>query len=232
MHDRRPTILKRLIVFGLLLVGACDSPPTVPTSPPTPPPVNTRSPLTRVTGRVTDERGMPIAGASISGYQLGASTVTNADGSYELSGAVAIPYGLALHATREGYEPNYQWLPPGAEAVQNFRLRRIVRITTGEGLALVVDSDDTLYGAAEQYRARQVHVVAQGTGNLVVDGSSLTAGRQVLLSDRVFEYFPCCPTRLDLAVSTGQEVTVHVLTYWLDVPAEFSVTTRLGSRLN
>jgi hypothetical protein len=173
---------------------------------------------------------MPIAGASISGYQLAASTVTNADGSYELSGAVAIPYGLALHATWEGHEPNYQWVLPAAEAVQNFRLRRVVGIASGEGLTLGVDSDDTLYGSSEQYRARQVRVVAQGTGNLVVDGSSSNAGRPVLLSDRVFEYSPCCPTRFDLAVSTGQEVTVHVLTPWLDVPAEFSVTTRLEPR--
>jgi hypothetical protein len=94
---------------------------------------------------------------------------------------------------------------------------------------VTVDSDDTLYGSAEQYYARRVRVVAQGTGNLVVDGSSST-GHPVLLSDREMEYYPCCPERLDLAVKTGQEVTVHVLTYVLDVPAEFSVTTRLEAR--
>ena len=228
---RVTTIVTRLVVvFGLLMAGACDSPLAVPTEPP-PPPLPTPSPGThpRVTGRVTDERGMPIAGASISSFQPAVSTVTNAEGTYGLSGPFGSPSGFALGATRDGYEPNYQWIPFAAEAVQNFRLRSVVRMTPGEGLSLLVDSGDTLYGSSEQYRARQVRVVTAGTGNLVVEGSS-TSGHPVRLSDRVFEYFPCCPTRLALAVSAGQEVTVNVLTYFLDVPAEFSITTRLEPR--
>jgi hypothetical protein len=172
---------------------------------------------------------MPIAGASISTIPDAVTTLTNADGFYELSGAFGSPYGFGLRATGEGSEPNYQWVPSAAEAVQNFRLRRVVRIITEEGLSVVVDSDDTLYGSSEQYRARRVRVVARGTGNLVVEGSSST-GHPVLLSDRDLEAYPCCPTRLDFAVRAGQEVTVHVLTYFFDVPAEFSVTTRLQPR--
>ena len=228
LHDRRTTMVKRLVVvFGLLLVGGCESPPSVPT-PSTSPPANAPPPATiRVTGRVTDERGMPIAGASISLFQQ-PSAVTNTDGSYELS-AAGSSSGLALFATREGYERNYQWVP-AAESVRNFRLRAVRRMTSGEALTLVVDADDTLYGAAEQYRARRVHVVAQQTGNLVVDGSSSTTGRPVWLSDNDFEYFPCCPARLMFDVSGGQEVSVYVLTYFADVPAEFSVITRLEPR--
>ena len=104
-----------------------------------------------------------------------------------------------------------------------------MQITSGETLTVALDSKDTLYGSSEQYRARQVHFVAQRAGNFVVDGSSST-GHPLLLSDRVFEYTPCCPARLDLAVNAGQEVTVNVLAYFLDVPAEFSVTTRLEPR--
>ena len=236
MRHRLTTMLKRLlIVFSLLLVGACDSPPSVPTPPTAPPPANTPPPTpftqVRVTGRVTDERGMPISGASLTELDTRTvGTVTDAGGSYELFGAFGSQSGFGLLVTRDGYEPNYQWVPSAAEAVQNFRLRNIVRITTGKGLTVVVDSDDTFYGAAEQYRARRVRVVAHGTGNLVVDGSSSNAGRRVLLSARDLEDTPCCPARLDLSVSTGQEVTVHVLTYWEDVPAEFSVTTRLEPR--
>jgi hypothetical protein len=222
-------MVKRLVAaLGLLLVGACDSPPTFPTLPPAPPPADTLR--SRVTGSVTDERGLPIGGTSIGlSPQAVVSTVSNADGSYELSVTLGPPYGFGLHATREGYEPNYQWVPSAAEAVRNFRLRSVVRITAGESRTVVVDSDDTLYGSSEQFRARRVRVVAQGTGTLVVDGSSNT-GHPVLLSDRVFEYFPCCPTRLDLAVSAGQEVTVHVLVGYLDMPAEFSLTTRVEPR--
>jgi hypothetical protein len=222
------TMVKRLVaVVGLLLVGACDSPPTGPAPLP---PGSTQGPGTpaRVIGRVTDERGMPMAGASISSYGYVVSTVTNADGFYELSGAFGSPFGVGLFATLEGFEQNYQYAPSSAEAVQNFRLRRVVRITSEEGFTLVVDSQDSLYGAAEQYRARRVRVVAQGTGHLVVDGSSST-GHRVLLSDGDFEYFPCCPARLDLTVSTGQEVRVHVLSF-SDEPAEFSITTRLEPR--
>ena len=222
-------MVKRLVVvFGLLLAGACDSAPTIPTPPPS---ASTLLPgnHARATGRVTDERGMPVAGASISTYPDAVSTLTNADGFYELSGAFGSPYGFGLRATGEGSEPNYQWLPAAAEAVQNFRLRHVVRISSGERFSVVVDSDDTLYGSSEQYRARRVRVVALGTGNLVLDGSSST-GHPVRLSDRDVEAYPCCPTRLDFAVRTGQEVTVHVLTYFPDVPAEFSVTTRLEPR--
>ena len=229
-HDRLTRMVTRLVVvFGLLLACACDSPPTAPTPPPTPPPANPspRGPQARVTGSVTDEGGLPIAGASISTVPNAVSTLTNADGFYELSGSIGSSYGLALFATRDGYERNYQWVPSAAEAVQNFRLRRELRIASGAGLTVVVDSEDTLYGSSEQYRARRVRVVAQGTGNLEVEGSSST-GHPVRLSDSEYEYFPCCPTRLDLAVSTGQEVSVHVLIYFLDEPEEFSITTRLG----
>jgi hypothetical protein len=222
-------VTRLVVVFVVMLVGACGSPPIVPTPLTTPPQANTPPPATvRVTGHVTDEQGMPIAGASISLVQQ-PTAVTNADGFYELS-AFGSPYGLALFATRDGYERNYQWAPAAADTVRNFRLRTAVRISSGEGLTVVVDSDDTLYGAAEQYRARRVRVVAQGTGVLVIEGSSASPGRPVLLSDRDFEYSPCCPSRLELGVSAGQEVTVHVLTYFLDVPAEFSVTTRLVRR--
>jgi Carboxypeptidase regulatory-like domain len=227
LSDQLTTMGKRLVVvFGLLLAGACDSPPTVPTWLRTPPPAY--APF-RVTGRVTDERGMPIAGASISLFQQ-PDTVTNADGSYELSDAPANPNGFRLFATQEGYERNYQWVEFAAEAVRNFRLRAVVRIASGEGLTVGVDSDDTVYGLSEQYRARRVRVVARGTGNLVVDGSSSSTGRPVLLSDHDFEDYPCCPARLELAVSTGQEISIHVLTYWVDVPADFAVTTRLEPR--
>ena len=228
---RLTLMVKRLVVvFGLLLVGACDAPPTIPTLPPTPPPANTSPPGThaRVTGRVTDERGMPIAGASVSSIPQAVSTLTNADGFYELSGPFASPYGFGVHATREGYDSNYQWVPSAAEAVQNFRLRGVVRIATGEGLTVTVDSDDTLYGSAEQYYARRVRVVAQGTGNLVVDGSSSTGH---LFDSRIVPMaLPVLSVRLELAVKTGQEVMVYVLTYWKDVPSEFSITTRLESR--
>jgi hypothetical protein len=217
------------VVLCLLLIGACDSPPTASTLPTSPTPGNTPAAGTRVIGSVTDERGVPIAGASISLAPQTVGTVTNPDGFYELSGAFGSSYGFPLLATREGYEPNYQWVPFATEAVRNFRLRAVIRVSAGEGLSVSVDADDTLYGSSEQYRARRVRVVALGTGGLVVEGFSST-GRRVLLSDHVFEYSPCCPTRLDLDVSTGQEVAVHVLTSALEVPAEFSLTTRLEPR--
>src|SRR5262245_26265733 len=160
MRRRLTTMLKRLlIVFCLLLVGACDSSPTLATTPT--PPTNT-SPLdpanqVRVTGRVTDERGIPIAGASLSVFVypggtfpgVTVSTVTDGGGSYELSGAFGSRWGFALSATRDGYETNSQWVPSGAEPVQKFRLGDVVRITTGEGRRVVVVSEYTLYGTSE-----------------------------------------------------------------------------------
>jgi hypothetical protein len=219
-------VTRLIVVFGVLFVGACDSAPTVPSPRLTLPPWPAPPPrIVRVAGRVTDERAIPIAGASISVFQE-PKAVSSADGFYELSGAFGSPYGTGLFATREGYERNYQWVPAATEAVRNFRLRGVVRITAGEDLRVALDSDDTLYGSSEQYRARRVRVVAPRKGTLVIEGSSPT-GHPVRLSDQEFEYFPCCPARLGVAVRTGQEVAVHVLTYLIDVPAEFSITTRL-----
>jgi hypothetical protein len=90
---------------------------------------------------------MPIAGAAVSFNPQDVHTVTNADGSYELPGPFS-PFGFALYATRDGYERNYQWVPFATEAVQNFRLRGVVRLNTGQGVTVVVDSDDTLSTAS------------------------------------------------------------------------------------
>ena len=225
--ERTRMVKQLVVVLGPLLIAACDT-PVVPT--PLPSPSGNPSPPgnhVRVTGKVTDERGMPIAGVSISSFD-GVSALTHADGSYELSGAFgSCPCGFALRATRDRYESNYQWVPSSEEAVRNFRLRSVARIAAGQGLTVTVDSDDTLYGAAEQYRARRVRIVAEETGNLVVEGSSPSLRHPVLLSDSDLERTPCCPMRLNRAVSAGEEVTVHVLTFFLDVPAEFRVATRL-----
>jgi hypothetical protein len=231
LHDALSTTASRaVVVFGLLLAAACDS-ATTPTPPPPAPLPNPLPPAnqTLATGRVTDEHGLPIARASVSSFPPAVSTVTGGDGTYELSGAFGSAHGFGLLAAAEGYEPTLQWVPAAAEAVQNFRLRGIVRILAGEGVTVGVDANDTLYGSAEQYRARRVRIVPEATGTLVVEGSSST-GHPVLLSDQFFEYSPCCPARLDLAASTGREVTVSVLTFFTDVPAGFSLTTRLEAR--
>ena len=228
-HQLTTMLTRRLFVLALLLLGACDSAPSVLRSPTAPLPSPDPATQVRIAGRVIDDRGMAIAGASITHVVLKPETVvvTDADGFYELSAFRGT--GLSLIASGPGYEPNYQWVPtPSADVhVQNFRLRDIVRITTGEVLSVRIDSDDTLYGSSEQFRARQVRVVVPAAGNLVVDGSSTSAGRRVLLSDKVFEYTPCCPARLVVPVSAAQELIVNVLTYWLDTPAEFVVTARL-----
>jgi hypothetical protein len=231
MRDLHSTIVEcLLLIFGLLLVAACGS-PTVPTS--TTPFAPDPRTLVRVTGKVTDERGIGIAGAALivctrPGRTV--SAVTDAAGSYDFTDPRS-SFGFGLCTERDGHEGNFQWVrSAAAEVVQDFRLRDVVRIPAGEGLTLVVDSHDTLYGSAEQFRARRVRVVAQGTGDLVVEGSSSSARRQALLSANALEDYPCCPARLDRAVSTGQEVSIYVLTEWTDVPAEFSLTTRLEPR--
>ena len=226
MRHQLSTMLTRrlfVLVLPLLLLGACDSTPTAPVPPADP------ATQVRITGRVTDDRGMPIAGVSVTHWTVVPRTagVSDTDGFYELSASRG--RGVSLIATRPGYELNYQWVSPTppAEKLQNFRMRNVVRITTGEVLSVRIDSDDTLYGISSQYRARRVRVVVPRAGNLVAEGSSTSGGRPVLLSENDFEYSPCCPARLVLPVSAGQEVTINVLMGWADPPAEFLVTTRL-----
>jgi hypothetical protein len=229
-HPWSRKVVPLVILLGNVLTTACESrsapgSPTVPSPSPSPEPPPWTSLDVRASGTVAENGGAPIAGASVSAVGSSATTVSNGSGAFELSGQFGSAAGFGLIARSDGYEPSYQWWPT-PDGVQDISMRRIVRRAVGDRVRFVVEPSDTLYGSSEQYRGRRVRVVAPEAGRLVIEGSSET-GHRVLLSDRDYEYFPCCPSKLELAVSAGQEVLINVLTYWLDVPADFTVTTRL-----
>ena len=89
-----------LLAFLALPVACADSPTTASALLPQPSVSQPSRPDTqaRVSGSVTDEGGMPIAGASISASPA-ISTVTDAAGFYELSGLYRDPWGL--HSSRD-----------------------------------------------------------------------------------------------------------------------------------
>ena len=164
----------RLVVLCALLVSACGSSPTAPSSTlspapspsPTPaPPAAPAAASFRVAGVVTDETGTALSGvrlnfefaagdfASVPELPCNSSCTifTDATGGYELS-FKAIPnsfYGSPIaaglvHTWRDGYEPNTQLLPVRADIVQPIRLRRSRVVPAGESFTSIVEPDSSM----------------------------------------------------------------------------------------
>jgi hypothetical protein len=214
--------LPQIVVLVLAsLLTACESTPLPPFRP-TPPPGSGAPAASGIhlSGIVTDEHGMPLAGATVRATARGVlrSTMTGPNGEYDLRAEIAIGSGYEVAAERAGYESNSQFVKQ-PEASQNFRLREVVRIGAGEFRTVVVTPDDTLYGFDYEYRARTVRVSAEQTGMLeleVVSHDSRTPGRLGLGS---LPNYPCCPPREVLRVVQGQEVQVNILIIWTDTTA-------------
>ena len=143
-----------------------------------------------VTGVVADERGTPMAGATVTmGYWLGGfvqrpSVPTDATGSYRI-GFTANPLGSGFVAraevVAEGYEVYWRSLRrTGATAfTENFRLDRIVRITAGDSIVLRVPTDvgACVGWVAEVCPVVRVTVPSQGLLTIAVEPIGESAER-------------------------------------------------------
>jgi hypothetical protein len=129
-----------------------------------------------VAGVVTDERGTPMAGATVTMSNwlgqnlLCPSTVTDAAGSYRIS-FTARPFlnGFVARAqvVADGYEEYWRNVVRSNGATtfaESFRLDRIARITAGESIVLSVPTDvgDCRGWVAEVCRPVYVTIPAQG----------------------------------------------------------------------
>jgi hypothetical protein len=170
--SRRAALWVPAVVLMLSFGGACDSaqPPTGPSAAPTPSPSSPAVTRYAVSGRLTDEGGVPIAGASVQvAYHRGSGGAsdppslcpntgawcwlkapTDGGGGYRAD-VEAWPdsrypgtFGHA-YAFVGGFEANVQFLPTGATAVvRDLRLRRIRTIAPGDSITLSVEPDSSL----------------------------------------------------------------------------------------
>ena len=219
-----------LIVGTLLLpVGCGDQPTTVTapstsgpaTQPPAPlPPGPPLPPATNfeMTGVVTNEQGVPVAGAVVTmangAYPSWPSTVSGASGGYRI-GFSATPMGNGFVARAqviaEGYELYWRDLFTNSFAnngFESFRLYPVKRVTAGDSSSVAFPSD---VGECTGWVARRcgiVRVTIPSTGTLTVE---------VTPKDT-----PAGQPTLEICCVSGNEIYGNPLTLSLD---------RLGSEL-
>jgi hypothetical protein len=207
-------------VFAAGATAACESQSTAPTPIRQPAPPTTSNPPdptgpVRFTGVVRNDRGAPLADATI---QLVSTTpaitvVSDANGRYELTGTVRLWMGYEMKAEKPGFEFTLQYVQSGS-STQDFQLRDIVRVSAGDAKTVTLAPSDSFYGLDLEWRRRTMRLVAPRSGvvDLEVVPEHATAPGVIGLSP-VGE-FPCCPSRRSVSVAAGAEVSIHVLTYW------------------
>jgi hypothetical protein len=151
-----------------------------------------------MSGRVLDENGAPVAGATVEvDYLAGAGTSippshcpssmpgalcwlatrTNELGEYAVE-FYPRPWpnrGLGyVYTIRDGYEPDVQWVPVGqSPAVRNLKLRASAPILAGGSAVVVVDQASSLCTDLEDLWALgsrcEIVVIESGPGTLMVE---------------------------------------------------------------
>ena len=175
-----------------------------------------------VTGVVTDDQGVPVAGAYVTMAMLVSrpSVVTDASGGYTI-GFTSNPWTIGTSGTRgaaraeivaEGYDEYWRTVvATSSHLVENFRLHRIKRITPGDSIVLSVTSDNGdchgwLYGPCGRVR-----VAAPANGNLRVEAVPTQEGATLPQLE------VCCAAGnehggnpVTLPVTAGTEVQVEI----------------------
>ena len=150
MRTNDPSLL---LVTSLLLLAACKG-PAEPTGP-AHSSVHNGGEGFEVVGVVTDERGAPMAGATVTLSHwfgqtvLWPSTRTDASGSYRISSTgtrVGDRFVARAQVVADGFEEYWRSIArdvgsTSSTFTENFRLDRITRITAGESTVLAVRPD-------------------------------------------------------------------------------------------
>jgi hypothetical protein len=207
-------------LFAAAATTACESQSTAPTPIMRPAPPTTSNPPeptgpVRFTGVVRNDRGDPLADATI---QLVSTTpaitaVSDVNGQYELTGTVRLWMGYEMKAEKPSFEFNLQFVQSG-RSTQDFQLRDIVRISAGDAKTVTIAPSDSFWGVDLEWRRRTMRLVAPRSGvvDLEVVPEHATAPGVIGLSPS--GEFPCCPSRRSVSVAAGAEVLIHVLTNW------------------
>jgi hypothetical protein len=132
-----------------------------------------------VTGVVTDDLGVPLAGAYVTMRNVAnPSVVTDASGGYTIR-FMSNPWPIGMTGQRgaaraeilaDGYDEYWRTVvATSSHLVENFRLHRLTRMTAGDSVALQVTPDNGechgwLYGPCGRVR-----IAVTATGNLKVE---------------------------------------------------------------
>jgi Carboxypeptidase regulatory-like domain len=223
MSIRRMSDAMRMLPWaaaGALLVSACSGSPTRPSQaippPPTPAaPAPVPAAPVNVTGRVVDENGVGLAGATVA---LRTSDPMRATGQTDASGRYAITLPATAYfwgtADKPGYETTFRdsyFL--SAPATLDFRLFQPLRIVDGTSAHVTVTSDGPICGFDDEWFCRTVHIQASHDGMLNVDATSDDPSIRAAIAIRPGPDF-CCEAPAPVKVGAGDDVPVYVLLWW------------------
>jgi len=208
------------VVTSAVLVGACSDSPTRP-SQAVPPPATPAAPAPapaapmNVTGRVVDENGVGLAGATVA---LATQDSLHVTGQTDANGHYAITLPAATYfwgtADKPGYETTFRdsyFL--SAPSTLNFRLFQPLRIADGTSAHVTVASDGAICGFDDEWFCRTVHVQASHAGMLSVDATSDDPSIRPAIAIRPAAGW-CCEAPAPVKVDTGEDVPVYVLLWW------------------
>ena len=105
------------------------------TAGPAPSPTTTRT----ITGVVRDDRGTPIAGASVWTDYRGITVVSGADGTFTAPISSGAGSFVWIFASKPGYEPDAQQTP---EPTRDLTLHDIIRVAAGQSVRVTVRPND------------------------------------------------------------------------------------------
>jgi hypothetical protein len=172
---------------------------------------------------VYDGDGHSVAGASIA-VAVGVPEVSVASALSGETGAFDVPVILPpapsggwaparLRATEAGYETDTHFAYVDANAKQDFRLYKTIRIQPRDSLGLTVHDDDPLCGLNADWSCRTVRLTPTSSGTLTVAVQSEDDATLGLEIEPLFFPWPSLPppNEVSIRVSAGVELTVCVL---------------------
>ena len=179
-------------------------------------------------GRVTDEMGDPVRGATVFAGS-GVPSTTDGDGRFELTGVVGTcpcPHGVEIRTSHPQFEFSVQTVPVGTRRFA-IQLRRPLRLTAGESRMVAVGPQDTLHGFELENRARPMRIVAPDDGVLRIQVSTETPEVRAAVS---FDQFPLGvpSSHAERPVASGADYVAYVITDASDGPALIRVVTGLA----
>ena len=206
------------LTFGMI---ACGEPsPAAPVTQSTPP--TTQTPTATRTGVVRDERGTPVAGATVWAMPPGVPVLSDADGRFV---APAVGGMIWIYASKAGYEPDSQ---ETIAATRDLTLRDVIRIPVGGSVRVTVGPNDPWIYVWDQdawvernYRIRVVHIKADAHSRVELGLVADDGGRGELSVRNA-----CCvvsPGVLDMAAGTDVEVEIR-LDGWTTASRTFTLT--------
>ena len=180
-----------------------------------------------LTGTVTDADGRPVSDAMVKAFPFIPSVpleplmmTTGATGRFEFTfeNAAGQTMGGGAIASKPGYEDEHHYVVPAANAVQNFRLYPITRVTPGTTLRVTVQPDEGFCGFSDEWRCRKFRVVSPASGTLTLTATADGGDNSGYLE--ILRPYRCCQAPISIPVEANEEIRVNVLMVWTSKVAQ------------